>query len=466
MARNKLIYVCQECGANYPKWAGFCPSCKSYNTIVEEAAADESASGSIIKLNGTNINLIDICDANGDETVYESIGMKEFDRVLGGGIVSGACILLGGDPGIGKSTILLQVVAKYSAMGNECIYISGEESESQIKLRASRLGLATDSVHIKIASTPNVKNIIKTLQELRNVKVVIIDSIQTMFIDDISSAPGTVSQVRTCAAELIRIAKERGFALFLVGHVTKEGTIAGPRVLEHMVDTVMYFEGERNHQFRILRTFKNRFGATNEIGIFEMTGKGLTEVENPSALFIAERLGNTSGSAVFAGIEGTRPLLMEIQALVSTTSYGNPKRTVIGWDANRLSMLLAVLESRAGISFANSDVYLNIAGGFKITEPACDVAVAVALISAKMNIPASATCAFCGEIGLSGEVRAVSQVVDRIKEAEKLGFTNMLIPKVQKKDSSAVAAADGKSKIKITEIGNIKSLVEIFEHKK
>ena len=453
MGKTKSVYICQKCGASYPKWVGLCSSCGEYNTIVQETLSSST------KINpGNTINLTNIQDITGEEISYRKIGITEFDRVLGGGIVKGACILLGGDPGIGKSTILLQVVAKYSSNKNKCIYISGEESESQVKIRASRLGLLSKEHNLQIAASSNVKDIITTLSSIHDIKIVVIDSIQTMFTDDISASQGTVSQVRTCAAELIRFAKEKGFALFLIGHVTKEGAIAGPRILEHMVDTVMYFEGERNHQFRILRTFKNRFGATNEIGIFEMTEKGLIEVENPSALFIAERLGNTSGSAIFAGLEGTRPILIEIQALVSSASYGNPKRTVIGWDTNRLSMLLAVLETRAGISFANSDVYLNIAGGFKITEPACDVAVAVALISAKMNIPIASTSAFCGEIGLSGEIRAVNQVSMRIKEADKLGFTNIIVPKVKKQDSNNL-------NINIKQIGNIKSLVDIFNRK-
>ena len=453
MGKTKSVYICQRCGASYPKWVGLCSSCGEYNTIVQETLS------SFTKTNtGNTINLTNIQDITGEEISYHKIGITEFDRVLGGGIVKGACILLGGDPGIGKSTILLQVVAKYSSNKNKCIYISGEESESQVKIRASRLGLLSKEHNLQIAASSNVKDIITTLSSIHDIKIVVIDSIQTMFTDDISASQGTVSQVRTCAAELIRFAKEKGFALFLIGHVTKEGAIAGPRILEHMVDTVMYFEGERNHQFRILRTFKNRFGATNEIGIFEMTEKGLIEVENPSALFIAERLGNTSGSAIFAGLEGTRPILIEIQALVSSASYGNPKRTVIGWDTNRLSMLIAVLETRAGISFANSDVYLNIAGGFKITEPACDVAVAVALISAKMNIPIASTSAFCGEIGLSGEIRAVNQVSMRIKEADKLGFTNIIVPKVKKQDSNNL-------NINIKQIGNIKSLVDIFNRK-
>ncbi len=453
MGKTKSVYICQKCGVSYPKWVGLCSSCGEYNTIVQETLSSST------KINpGNTINLTNIQDITGEEISYRKIGITEFDRVLGGGIVKGACILLGGDPGIGKSTILLQVVAKYSSNKNKCIYISGEESESQVKIRASRLGLLSKEHNLQIAASSNVKDIITTLSSIHDIKIVVIDSIQTMFTDDISASQGTVSQVRTCAAELIRFAKEKGFALFLIGHVTKEGAIAGPRILEHMVDTVMYFEGERNHQFRILRTFKNRFGATNEIGIFEMTEKGLIEVENPSALFIAERLGNTSGSAIFAGLEGTRPILIEIQALVSSASYGNPKRTVIGWDTNRLSMLLAVLETRAGISFANSDVYLNIAGGFKITEPACDVAVAVALISAKMNIPIASTSAFCGEIGLSGEIRAVNQVSMRIKEADKLGFTNIIVPKVKKQDSNNL-------NINIKQIGNIKSLVDIFNRK-
>ncbi|MDY6407791.1 MAG: DNA repair protein RadA, partial [Pseudomonadota bacterium] len=385
----------------------------------------------------------------------------ELDRVCGGGLVPGSVILVGGDPGIGKSTLLLQAVAHLSETVNKagsptkCVYISGEESVDQVRLRALRLGFS--SANVALASATNVRDIVATLESGPVPDVVIIDSIQTMYSDTLDSAPGTVGQVRACGNELIRLAKHLNFTLFLVGHVTKEGTLAGPRVLEHMVDTVLYFEGDRGHHFRILRSVKNRFGATDEIGVFEMTEEGLQEVKNPSALFLADRRGNIAGSCVFAGVEGSRPLLVEIQALVAPMSGQSPRRAVVGWDAGRLAMILAVLEARCGIIFGAKDIYLNVAGGLKLTEPACDLAVAMALTSALTQKPVPADMVVFGEVGLSGEVRAVPQSDLRLKEAEKLGFKKALIPPQR---SAKKEAKD--SVIHKTEVGHLRTLTDIF----
>ena len=351
--------------------------------------------------------------------------INEFDRVVGGGLVPGSATLVGGDPGIGKSTLLLQVVCKL-AQQHRVAYISGEEAIDQVRLRAERLGVS--DVSCELASATSVRDIVAAMDSGNAPDILIIDSIQTMYVDTLDSAPGTVAQVRTSAQELIRIAKKRDIAVILVGHVTKEGMIAGPRVLEHMVDTVLYLEGDRGHQFRVLRGVKNRFGPTDEIGVFEMTDKGLMEVANPSALFLTDRRGDMSGAAVFAGLEGTRPILVEIQALVAPSSYGTPRRAVVGWDQGRLSMVLAVLEARCGVTFGNNDVYLNVAGGLRIAEPAADLAVAAALLSSLTGEPVPAECVVFGEIGLSGEVRRVSQPDLRLKEAVKLGFTQTIMP--------------------------------------
>ena len=351
-------------------------------------------------------------------------GIEEFDRVTGGGLVAGSALLIGGDPGIGKSTLLLQVTALLSK-GARCAYVSGEESLDQVRMRAQRLGLS--QAPVELASATNVRDIIETIDK-KNFDAVVIDSIQTMYLDNLDSAPGTVAQVRACAAELIRAAKRRGACLLLVGHVTKEGQIAGPRVLEHMVDTVLYFEGDRGHTFRILRAVKNRFGPTDEIGVFEMAEAGLVEVSNPSELFLSQRQQEISGSAVFAGMEGTRPVLVEIQALVAPSPLGTPRRAVIGWDQARLSMVLAVLEARCGVAIGPNDVYLNVAGGLRIAEPAADLAVAAALASSLTGVPVPQDMVVFGEIGLSGEVRNVGQIESRLKEASKLGFKSALIP--------------------------------------
>lgn len=447
-------FVCQTCGAVYPKWQGKCDACGEWNTIVEEKVGGEGFSNLAPKKKG---RLLDFVPLSGSQEALTRLvtGIKELDRVCGGGLVPGSAILVGGDPGIGKSTLLLQACASIANLPvhPECYYISGEEAIDQVRIRAKRLQLEQSPV--KLTSATSVKDIITTLEE-SNASVVIIDSIQTMYLEEVESTPGSVSQVRACAYELIKLAKKKGFALFLVGHVTKQGAIAGPRVLEHMVDTVLYFEGERGHHFRILRAVKNRYGATDEIGVFEMQDQGLVEVENPSALFLAERQGNISGSCVFAGIEGSRPVLVEIQALVSPTGYASPKRAVVGWDSNRLAMVLAVLEARCGMNLSSQDVYLNIAGGLKISEPAADLAVAMAVISSLTNKPLPADTVIFGEIGLSGEIRAVSQPNSRLKEAHKLGFCSAITPPTHSKEK--------KHSLDMTtyEIGNVQRLINWF----
>ncbi len=372
---------------------------------------------------GTQLTL-EALSAPGRETPRRTIGIGELDRVFGGGLVAGSAILVGGDPGIGKSTLLLQAAGALADGGTSAVYVSGEESADQVRLRASRLGLSKSPVSMVAATS--VRDLLATL-DADAPDVLIIDSIQTMYVDSLESAPGTVAQVRASAQELIRLAKRRGTVLLLVGHVTKEGQIAGPRVLEHIVDTVLYFEGERSHQFRILRAVKNRFGATDEIGVFEMTDAGLGEVSNPSALFLAERETPVSGAAVFAGMEGTRPLLVEIEALVSPSPLGTPRRTVVGWDSARLAMILAVLETRCGLAVGANDVYLNVAGGLRVSEPAADLAVVAALISSLGDRPLPERTVAFGEVGLSGEVRPVTHTEARLREALKLGFTRALM---------------------------------------
>lgn len=460
MAKKTSCFVCQNCGSITPKWAGKCEACGSWNTIVEEALPSIQTPTATAVQNGRRITFSDLSGT--PELVYRlKSNISELDRVCGGGLVPGSVILVGGDPGIGKSTLLLQAVARLSQGVNkngsptQCVYISGEESVDQVRLRAARLGLDKAGVHL--ASATNVRDIITTLEAMTETDIVVIDSIQTMFLDAIDSAPGTVSQVRASGNELIRLAKKNGFALFLVGHVTKEGTLAGPRVLEHMVDTVLYFEGDRGHHFRILRSVKNRFGATDEIGVFEMTEQGLSEVANPSALFLAERRGQTSGSCVFAGIEGSRPLLVEIQALVAPMAGPSPRRAVVGWDLNRLNMILAVLEARHGVALSNKDIYLNVAGGLKLTEPAADVAVAMAVLSSLMKKPVPADVVLFGEIGLSGEIRGVAQPELRLKEAAKLGFGCALIPPRRSKKEI-------KADLRIVEVGNLQTLLDSFRH--
>ena len=461
MAKKTSHFVCQSCGTIYARWVGKCESCGEWNTIIEE---NEPQKESPTATGGKGGRKIDFSDLRGaPETIFRlKSQIGELDRVCGGGLVPGSVILVGGDPGIGKSTLLLQAVAKLAQGVNKigsptkCVYISGEESVDQVRIRAMRLGLAQSPVDL--ASTASVRDIVATLDMVDTADIVVIDSIQTMFTDTLDSAPGTVGQVRAAGHELIRLAKRRNFVLFLVGHVTKEGTLAGPRVLEHMVDTVLYFEGDRGHHFRILRSVKNRFGATDEIGVFEMGEEGLREVPNPSALFLAERRGNIAGSCVYAGIEGSRPMLVEIQALVAPQSGATPRRAVVGWDTNRLAMVLAVLEARCGIALGNKDIYLNVAGGLKVTEPACDMAVATAIVSSLTQKAVPADLVVFGEIGLSGEIRAVAQPDLRLKEAEKLGFERAFIPPSRQEKPLK------KSSMRITHIGHLKTLIETFQY--
>ena len=465
MARSKTTFTCQDCGASFPKWGGQCDACSAWNTLIEEIPVEAAPKGLGAK-KGRAINFVGL-DGEGEEAPRRTTGIGEFDRVCGGGLVHGSAILVGGDPGIGKSTVLLQVCAALSKHAR-CAYITGEESIQQLRLRASRLGIK--DANIELAAATSVRDIAATLDDAKGPDVVVIDSIQTMYLDNLESAPGTVTQVRTTAQELIRLAKRRNFTLILVGHVTKEGQIAGPRVLEHMVDTVLYFEGERSHQFRILRSVKNRFGPANEIGVFEMTDVGLAEVTNPSALFLSEHDDDIAGAAVFAGIEGTRPMLVEIQTLIAPSSLGTPRRAVIGWDGSRLAMILAVLETRCGLAFAGQDVYLNVAGGFRITEPAADLAVAAALVSAATGKPLPENTIVFGEIGLSGEVRSVAHRDARLKEAAKLGFTLALSPKQrQSRGKSAGKPGDKKSQkksasdgIETQAIGQLSGLMLFF----
>ncbi len=421
MAKTTTTFVCSACGASHKKWAGRCDACGEWNSINEEAALSTGPKGKTLgSAKGRQIGLSDLSSV--DAPLERSrFGIEELDRVLGGGLVPASAILVGGDPGIGKSTLLLQAAGDFAKAGHKVVYVSGEEAASQIRMRAARLDLS--DAPVKLAAETNLRDILTTL-DAEHPDLAIIDSIQTMWADHVDSAPGTVSQVRTAAHELTSFAKRRGISVVLVGHVTKDGQIAGPRVVEHMVDTVLYFEGERGHQFRILRAVKNRFGPADEIGVFEMTGGGLRQVANPSELFLGERDKPASGSVVFAGIEGTRPILVEIQALVAPSPLASPRRTVVGWDSGRLAMILAVLESRAGIGFGGLDVYLNVAGGIKLGEPAADLAVAAALVSARQDFALPADSVFFGEISLSGALRATVQAENRLKEAEKLGFSS------------------------------------------
>jgi len=424
MART-ASYTCTACGASFTKWSGRCDGCGDWNTIIEEAPlACGPAAKSLGAKRGRGIQLTDLASEEVPPPRTHS-GLSELDRVLGGGLVAGSAILVGGDPGIGKSTLLLQAAARFAMVGVKTLYVSGEEASAQVRMRAQRLGLGTAPV--QLAAETNLRDILTTLDAERP-GLVIIDSIQTMWADTVESAPGSVAQVRAAAHELTSFAKRRGISVVMVGHVTKEGQIAGPRVVEHMVDTVLYFEGERGHQFRILRSVKNRFGPADEIGVFEMTGDGLAEVTNPSALFLSERGTPAPGSVVFAGIEGTRPVLCEIQALVAPTPHSQPRRSVVGWDGGRLAMVLAVLEARCAIPFAGLDVYLNVAGGLKIGEPAADLAVAASLLSAREDVALPPETVIFGEISLSGALRPVGQAENRLKEAQKLGFTSAIVP--------------------------------------
>ncbi len=467
MARSVQHYVCQSCGSAFPKWSGRCEACGEWNTLVEEASPNAAPikAGGLGPGKARSLEFVPLAGpAEGLPRLLSGVG--EFDRTCGGGLVPGGCTLIGGDPGIGKSTLLLQLVGRLSA-SYPTAYVSGEESVDQVRLRARRLGL--EAAPVALAAATDVRDIAAAMDAANGPRVIVIDSIQTMFVDTLDSAPGTVAQVRASAQVLIRIAKRRGISLLLVGHVTKEGLIAGPRVLEHMVDTVLYFEGERGHQFRILRAVKNRFGPTDEIGVFDMTGEGLAEVSNPSELFLAERRGDVSGTAVFAGIEGTRPVLVEIQALVGPAALGSARRAVVGWDTARLAMVLAVLEARCGVSIGSHDVYLNIAGGLRINEPAADLAVAAALVSALSGEAVPAETVIFGEVGLAGEVRGVGQSELRLKEAAKLGFTRAIIPTRRHSRSSTGAGSPRSMQtpstaqpVAVTEIDHLSKLIPLF----
>jgi DNA repair protein RadA/Sms len=452
MAKAQTNFVCQSCGATSTKWSGRCEGCGEWNTIEEEKPLSHGpAKKSLGNARGRAIPLTDLSTK---ETPPPRTASKldELDRVLGGGLVPASAVLVGGDPGIGKSTLLLQAAAAFANAGLKVVYISGEEASAQVRMRAQRLGLA--DAPVKLATETNLRNILTTLDEVKP-DLAIVDSIQTMWADNVDSAPGSVSQVRASAHELTTFAKSHGSAVIMVGHVTKEGQLAGPRVVEHMVDTVLYFEGERGHHFRILRSVKNRFGPADEIGVFEMTGGGLSEVANPSALFLQERGQPAPGSVVFAGIEGTRPVLTEFQALISPSPHSQPRRSVVGWDGSRLAMILAVLESRCGIPFAGLDVYLNVAGGMRVNEPAADLAVAAALLSAREDTGLPPETVVFGEISLSGALRPVSQTENRLKEARKLGFTTAILP------TGGKISSDGGMALK--QMGDLTSFVgEIF----
>ncbi len=450
MARRTPTFVCQSCGAASPRWQGKCDACGEWNTLVEEGVAAAVAGPGRPPRKGRLFALEPLA-GEAHEAPRLPSGLAEFDRVTGGGFVRGSVLLMAGDPGIGKSTLLIQVAAALARLKHRAIYISGEEAVAQVRLRAERLGLGDAAV--ELAAETSVEDIIATLSEGKTPRLIVIDSIQTMWTDAIDSAPGTVTQVRGAAQALIRFAKRSGAAVILVGHVTKDGQIAGPRVVEHMVDAVLSFEGEGSHQFRILRAVKNRFGPTDEIGVFEMTGGGLREVANPSELFLSERDLGSPGTAVFAGIEGTRPLLVEIQALVAPTSLGTPRRAVVGWDQSRLSMVLTVLEAHCGVRLSGHDVYLNVAGGLRIQEPAADMAAAAALVSSLANAPLPADAVYFGEVSLSGAIRPVAQTAARLKEAAKLGFKRAVIPEAARTEAGS---EDG---MNLTMTGMLSSLV-------
>jgi DNA repair protein RadA/Sms len=450
MARRSTRYVCQTCGAVSSKWAGRCEACGTWNSLVEESDSGPLAAPGMKPGKGRVVELHPLAGTAEDAPRTPS-GMGELDRVTGGGFVRGSAILIGGDPGIGKSTLLIQAAAAVAATGKRVVYVSGEEAIGQIRLRAERLVLGEAAV--SLAAETRIEDILATVSAGPPPDVLIIDSIQTMWTETVESTPGTVTQIRATAQALIRFAKKSGTTVILVGHVTKDGQIAGPRVVEHMVDAVLYFEGDGAHRFRILRSVKNRFGPTDEIGVFEMSGKGLIEVPNPSALFLGDRDAASPGAAVFAGMEGTRPLLVEMQALVAPSPLGTPRRAVVGWDSNRLSMVLAVLDAHCGLKLGGHDIYLNVAGGLRIIEPAADLAAAAALVSSLAQAPLPADAVFFGEISLSGAVRSVAHASARLREAQKLGFSRALAP------SGNIAEAGDAPPIPIEPVESLAGLV-------
>ncbi|MGE0086287.1 MAG: DNA repair protein RadA [Desulfococcaceae bacterium] len=436
---HKTVFVCQSCGSTSSKWIGKCPDCGSWDSFAEETQRKEASHGPLKGTPVVQAKPVPIDAAELEDEIRTDTGIKEFDRVLGGGLVAGSLVLIGGDPGIGKSTLMLQALHQLSVQGHKVLYVSGEESVRQLRLRSRRLG--TLSPNLLVVSEIDMESVMQIISEVKPA-VAVIDSIQTMFNSDLSSAPGSVTQVRESAMRLMIMAKKSGIPIFIVGHVTKEGAIAGPRLLEHMVDTVLYFEGDRSHVFRILRAVKNRFGSTNEIGVFEMKEKGLDEVPNPSSVFLSERPGSAAGSVVTACMEGTRPILIELQALVSRSSLGTPRRTVLGLDSNRVALLVAVMEKKLGMHLMGHDIFMNVAGGVKVYEPAVDMAIVAAVASSFLDRPVPDGYIVIGEVGLTGEVRAVSHVETRVTETRKMGFTKCIIPESNLKRMNAVKGID------------------------
>lgn len=451
MAKVKTKYVCQSCGYETVKWLGKCPECMRWNTLVEEVE-EKNSKKEVFFIDKGSVKPISINSIETKEEERFTTQIKELDRVLGGGIVKGSLVLVGGDPGIGKSTLLIQVSSNVSNSGKKVLYISGEESESQIKMRARRLDINSENLYI---FAENNLSIIEAHLENINPNLIILDSIQTVYSPEISSAPGTVSQIKEGTSKFMKISKKMGISTFIVGHVTKEGSLAGPKLLEHMVDTVLYFEGERFNTYRLVRAVKNRFGSTNELGVFEMRDTGLIELENPSKILISEKPKDVAGSVIISTVEGTRPMLLELQALVSPTSFGIPKRTATGVDYNRVALLLAVLEKRVGLQIQNQDVYINIVGGIKINEPSIDLGIAISVASSFKNIPVDETIVVTGEVGLTGEIRAVSFIEKRISECRKLGFTKMVIPR-----SNYEVVKDVKG-IEILPVDNLRQAINI-----
>jgi DNA repair protein RadA/Sms len=450
MAKDKTIYTCQACGYTSPKWLGRCPDCNQWNTIVEERVVNEKRKGVMVLSMGTGPASITSLNAAEEDRV--SSGMGELDRVLGGGMVLGSAVLVGGDPGIGKSTLLLQAMTTLAANGRKVLYVSGEESMRQIRLRGERLGPLTEN--LLAWSETNVERVVEEVKEARPA-VVVIDSVQTLYTDYLDSSPGSVSQVREVAGRLISACKGLDIPLFLVGHVTKDGAIAGPKVLEHMVDTVLYFEGESSHIYRVLRAVKNRYGSVMEIGVFEMTDGGLREVLNPSEVFLAERPLDAAGSSVVPSLEGTRTILVEIQALVCPSLLGVPRRTVVGVDYNKVLLLAAVLEKKVGIGLANHDIFLKVAGGIRIDEPAVDLGILASIASNFFDKPVDPKTVIFGEVGLAGEVRAITQVAPRIREAEKLGFKRCVLPMDNLK-------AIGKAALELSGVSSVKEAINVL----
>lgn len=447
MAKTRTQFICQECGHNQPKWAGRCPQCGEWNTMsefVEQPASKNSGRSSFAPPSG--VEPIPLPDVPADSGVRIPLSIGEMARVLGGGIVPGGGVLISGDPGIGKSTLLIQMAAAVAESGRSVLYVSGEESAHQVKQRAARLGV--EPPNLFLLPDVNLDNVLAQAQKL-NPGLIIVDSIQAVYLDALQSSAGSVTQVRECTSLLLRLAKAENIPLFLVGHVTKEGSIAGPRVLEHMVDTVLYLEGDRFHAYRLLRSVKNRFGSTNEVGVFEMKAQGMVEVTNPSEVFLAERLPNASGSAIAVPMEGTRPLLVEVQALASTTTFPQPRRTANGVDFNRLLLLSAVLSKRVGIRLTDQDIFVNVVGGLKVSEPASDLAIAAAIASSVRNKPVAADLVLVGEVGLSGELRSVSQLARRLGEAKKLGFSRAVIPSSARRRLAGDTLPDGLEVIEV-----------------